>query len=73
MNKLEDLISYTNRLVKECGKYESCSVCPKYLTKICDKIGQTPIGLSTILEYLAEYDLKKSIEEMEKHNKGGQD
>lgn len=70
MNKLEDLISYADRLLEECDAQENCHVCP--ISKICDKIGDNPLGLSTVLKYLAECDLKKSIEEIENKIKGGQ-
>lgn len=57
MNKLEDLINYTNKLVKECDKQENCMDCPKYLSKVCDNIGYNPRGAYEALKYLSECDL----------------
>ena len=57
MNKLEDLINYTNKLVKECDKQENCMDCTKYLSKVCDNIGYNPRGAYEALKYLSECDL----------------
>ena len=57
MNKLEDLISYLGKLREECDKQESCMDCPKYLSKVCDNIGNNPRGAYEALKYLSECDL----------------
>lgn len=72
MNKLEDLISYLGKLKEECIN-QRCGKCPKYLSNECDNLVVTPMTGYNLVKFLSEHDLKKSIEEMERYNKGGQD